>query len=138
MILDNIDLKPLNTLVHNHSVDIIISDIFDTILYRKTHPESIKKLVATRLNILFPKISSKNFYLIRKKAEHYSYEHSKIAYGEKEIQYATVIFTVYELLKKNTPQRFILLKANFIFNTKRFNLQSNVTIKYPTNKLLIF
>lgn len=120
MILDNIDLKPLNTLIHNHSVDIIISDIFDTILCRKTHPESIKKLVATRLNILFPEISSKNFYLIRKKAEHYCYEHSKIAYGEKEIQYATVISTVYELLKKKYSSKIYLTKSEFYLQHKAF------------------
>ncbi len=138
MILDNIDLKPLNTIIHNHSVDIIISDIFDTIICRKIHPESIKKLVANRLNILFPEISSKNFYLIRKKAEHYCYEGSKIAYGEKEINYATVISTVYELLKKKYSTKIYLSKNEFYIQHQALELIIEYQYQIPDRKIIDF
>lgn len=106
MILDNIELKSLNYLIHIHQIDIILSDIFDTIICRKVHPESIKQLVAARLNILFPGISPTDFYQIRRNAEQYCYSKYKTSYGEKEINYPYLISTIYELLKKNIIQIF--------------------------------
>lgn len=138
MILDNLDLKPLNILIQKHSFDIITSDIFDTIICRKIHPENIKKLVAARLNTLFPEISSKSFYQIRKKAEHYCYEHSKIAYGEKELNYATVISTVYALLIKKYSKKIYLTKNEFYLEHQTLELTIECQHQIPDRQIIDF
>ncbi|TLY47977.1 MAG: hypothetical protein E6K54_03195 [Gammaproteobacteria bacterium] len=138
MILDKINLNPLNILIDNHSIDIVISDIFDTIICRKIHPENIKKLVAVRLNTLFPEISSKNFYQIRKKAEHYCYESSIISYGEKELNYAAVVSTVYELLKKKYSSKIYLPKNEFYLQHQALELAIECQYQIPDTQIVDF
>ncbi len=50
MILDIIDFAEIKSYLSEKKVETILSDIFDTILCRTTHPEVIKKIVAARLN----------------------------------------------------------------------------------------
>ncbi|WP_342146927.1 HAD-IA family hydrolase [Rickettsiella endosymbiont of Aleochara curtula] len=138
MILDNIELNSLNYLIHIHQIDIILSDIFDTIICRKVHPESIKQLVAARLSILFPRISPTDFYQIRKNAEQYCYSKYKISYGEKEINYPYLISTIYELLKKKYHSDIFLTKNEFFLAHQSIELAIEYRNQIPDTHLVNF
>lgn len=137
-ILDNIDFKPLDSLIHKKAINIIISDIFDTILCRKVHPETIKKLVAAQLTNLFPEISTSDFCYFRKKAEHYCYKKSEISYGEREFNYAYLVTIWYKYLKKKYKPAIYLSKNEFFSLCQSLELAIERHNQIPDQKVINF
>lgn len=138
MILDTIDITPLDSYIKDHHIDVIISDIFDTILCRKLHPENIKKLVAARLTELFPEISESAFYHIRQNAELYCYEKSALIYSEREINYPHLICTMYELLKKTYGAAIFLTKTAFFYEHQLIELAIEYRNQIPDYNIINF
>lgn len=106
MILDTLDIASINHFVLKHHIEIIISDLFDTILCRRVHPEQIKKIVAARLSDCFDGISELEFYQLRQKAEAFCIEQSKVRHGEQEIRYFDLIKTLHGMLKDRHGEVF--------------------------------
>jgi predicted HAD superfamily hydrolase len=136
MILDTIQVKKINTLLSKHKINIIMSDIFDTLLCRRVHPEHIKKIIAFHLNKIFPEITATKFYKVRQFAELECYKKSNVLYGDSEIIYPLLISRIYEILTNAYPGKIFLKKNDFYLLHQALELTTECKNQVPDENML--
>lgn len=112
--------------------DVLLTDLFDTLVFRKVEPEFVKKIWANHICKLFElNISMIELYTCRNKVESELYSKSLSNNNEGEITYQEIMSSVYEQLKKQIN----CSKNEFIEKCKNTELEIEYEVLYIDNEM---
>ena len=137
MILDQQHFVSLEKKIEENKIEIILSDIFDTLICRKVHPEFVKKLVSTQLAEWLT-LEPERLYQERAELEITLYAEAEAEVGEKEFKYATFVNRYYDRLSRKFPEQLFANKKQFIDYYQALEMSAEKRVQYLDHAVVNF